>query len=277
MNRKNNSLIPSFRKFLNKKAYGLRSREEYLREASAFIKWLGRENYYPNKNAYRKYLESLIDQKKKPKTISKNLSALKIFSDFLYKNKKTKTDLAHTLPHPILTKREINLLTVKEIERLRLYFSKDIVGLGLFETVLQTGLTISELSNLRRDQVRLVKGPKFGRIKLKSRSVPINNRLESILKNLIGNNSEYVFANRKGKPLNVRYIRYKLGKGFKALKLKNFYVNDLRHNFIYHQLQKGMGAGTVANWVGFKNLSSLNPFLKKLGRRSQVEGKIEEV
>lgn len=269
--------LNDFRKFLNEKAYGQRSKEEYLREVSSFLKWIGEENFPPSKNDYHGYLELLVDQKKKPKTVSKNLSALKIFSDFLHQNKKTKSDVAHTLPHPILTKREINLLKTSETEKLRSYFSRDIVSLGLFETVLQTGLTISELSKLRRDQVKLVKGPKYGRIKLKTRTVPINNRLESIFKNLVKNDAEYVFANRRGRPLNVRYIRYKLDKGFRALKLKNFYVNDLRHNFIFHQLQKGVDAGTVATWVGFKNLSSLNPFLKKLGKRIQIDEKIEEI
>lgn len=208
---------------------------------------------------------------------TKAWAALKIFSDFIPQNKKTKSDLAHYLPHPILAKREINLLKTSQIQKLRSYFSNDLVSLGLFETVLQTGLAISELSKLRTDQIKLVKGPKYGQIKLKTRTVPINNRLESILKNLVKTNSEYVFANRRGRPMNVRYIRFKLSKGFKKVGLKNFYVNDLRHNFIFHQLQKGVAAGTVASWVGFKNLSSLNPFLKKLGKRSTGMEAVHEI
>lgn len=271
------SWLADFKKFLSLKRYGVRSKEEYLREVSAFVKWVGDKNFPPSKIDYQGYLELLGVQKKRPKTISKNLSALKIYSDFLHQYQKTKSDIAHNLPHPTIPKRGINILTSVEIEKLRRSFLKDPLSPGLFETILQTGLTISELSNLRKVQVKLVKGPRYGQIKLKTRTVPINNRLEAILKSLVENDSEYVFANRRGKPMNVRYIRYKLDKGFKKIGLKNFYVNDLRHNFIFHQLKKGIDLGTVASWVGFKNLSSLNPFLKKLGRKSTGMGYIHEI
>lgn len=264
--------ITNYSEFLKKRGYGVRTREEYAREILVFLKWLGGPTSSPpTAPVYRKYLEHLKRQSKKPKTISKHLSALKTYSKFLKVSKMTRKNEAKFIPHPTLQKRGINILEDRDLTKLRKQLDKDALTSTLFETLLQTGMTISEASPLRRHDIIFVKGPKYGKIKIKDRAVPINNRLENILKVHLAKNNrttlKYVFPNRYGRPLNVRFIRTKLTKLFKASGLKNFYVNDLRHNFIYGQLAKGADPFTVARWVGFKNLSSLSPFLQKMGKR----------
>lgn len=279
----NEKEIRDYGKFLGKLGYGERTCEEYIREILAFLKWLKEiGSPPPEASVYRKYLEHLKRRNKKPKTISKHLSALKSFSKFLHLTKKTKKNEALFISHPILKVREKKILGDQEIKRLRNIASQNSLTTALFETLLQTGMTISETASLKNGQVIFVKGPKYGGIKVKNRVVPINNRLEEILQkhfktNLTNKPNGYVFPSRSGKHINVRYIRTLLDKVFRKSGLHDFYVNDLRHNFVYQQLLKRVDPATVAYWVGFKNLSSLNPFLKRLGKIAPEESVIGEI
>lgn len=279
----NGKKIENYSKFLEKLGHGARTREEYIREILGFLKWLKENGSPPPVTVvYRKYLEHLKHQNKKPKTISKHLSALKTYSKYIFVNKKTKKNEAQFIPHPTLKLREKKILSEKEIKNLRRQAGQNLLTAVLFETLLQTGMTISEAASLKKGQIVFVKGPKYGSIKVKNRVVPINNRLEEILQkhfktNPASNTGGYVFPSRLGKHINVRYIRTLLGGVFRKSELHDFYVNDLRQNFIYHQLLKGVSPTTVAYWVGFKNLSSLNQFLRKLGKTTLGESAIGEV
>lgn len=275
--------IANYTKFLKGSGYGTRTREEYIREILTFLKWIKESGTSPTRAlVYRMYLEHLKRQNKTPKTVSTHLSALKTYSKFLYTTKKTKNDEAKFISHPIFIHRKIKILSDREISRLRCAAAQNPLSTALLETLLQTGMTISEAASLKKSQVVFVRGPKYGCIKVKNHAVPINNRLEGILHRHLtmgraNRSNNYVFPGRLSKHINVRYIRTLLDKIFRKIGLRDFYVNDLRHNFIYRQLLKKAAPATVAYWVGFKSLASLNPFLKELGKLAPEKSITKEV
>lgn len=273
--------LKDFGSFLKKKGYGERTVEEYSRHLQRFFDSLKTTSVTPRGRDYRRYLDQLRQGGLSPKTISQNILAFKAFSKFLKASGAAATAATNQLNHPLLALRRLRILNGKEIECLRKTVQKDLTTDCLLELLLQTGLTISEAARLRVGQITFVSGPRYGRITLSpTRQIPINNRLERILgrylKSQPHRRSNFLFPGRKGH-LNIRTIRHKLNTAFHQAGIENFTVNDLRHSFIHHQLKKGVDAGMVAHWVGFKNLATINRFLKDLGGRKITPVAVREI
>lgn len=222
-----------------------------------------------------------------PRSISHKINALKIFYRFLVQKKLAPNNLAQGLKHPKTKIKEPRILSKEEYHSLRIAAQGDLCYIAMIETLLQTGLRISELANLKLKDVTLVSGPKFGHIRVPERkgerTIPINNAMEKTLAEYLAKRprgkSEHVFLTKTGRPIPVRNIRRRLGKFFKKAGLSRVMVNDLRNTFIAHQLIKELSVERVAYLVGYKNLSSLNKFMSALKDQIMVaqEETIEEL
>lgn len=233
------------------------------------------------------FIERLESENYAPRSISRKINALKLFDNFLYGQGLINDHFANELKHPEQEQRELRILSSDELAKLREVVVNDLKYRAIIETLLQTGMGISELAGLTIDDVVLVPGPKFGEVHIRNRTgqrvVPINNAMEKVLEEYLEirpeSESRALFVTKNGKPLLERNIRRKLKEYFKKAGINNVMVNDLRNTFIANQLMKGVSIGRVAYLVGYKNISSLNKFVKALGDKIKTPdyGVIEEV
>jgi len=141
--------------------------ENYHHYLGRFLKWFGEKPVInislDTIHNYRLYLNRYSDEQERtlgPKTQNYHLIALRAFLKYLSKN-----DISSLAPEKVelgkTPKRTVDFLTREEVERLMdaVDLAKD-SGLrdrAILETLFSTGLRVSELKNLNREQVDLVR------------------------------------------------------------------------------------------------------------------------
>ncbi len=233
------------------------------------------------------FVEDLSSEDYAPRSISRKINALKLFDNFLYEQGLINEHFSDELKHPEQDQRELRILSSGELQKLREVIVGDVKYKAIIETLLQTGMGTSELAGLTIDDVVLVPGPKFGEVHVRNRSgrriIPINNAMEKVIEEYLSvrpeSESRALFITKNGKALHERNMRRKIKEYFKKAGISDVMVNDLRNTFIANQLMKGVSIGRVAYLVGYKNISSLNKFVKALGDKIKIPdfGEIEEV
>ncbi|MCP4719938.1 MAG: site-specific integrase, partial [Desulfobacteraceae bacterium] len=110
-----------------------------------------------DKNQVRKYLSSLVRAKKSKRTISRRLSALKSFFNFLVRAGHIQVNPADTIPFPKLEKTIPRFLNIDDLFRLLDSIKTDTWqekrNLAMFETFYSTGMRISEIHGLDMNDV----------------------------------------------------------------------------------------------------------------------------
>ncbi|MBU0649697.1 tyrosine-type recombinase/integrase [Patescibacteria group bacterium] len=205
-----------------------------------------------------------------PKSVSRKINSLKSFYKYLTTKDLVDTNVAEVLTHPKIETKEPRVLSKLEFMALREVARRDIKLYTMVEVFLQTGLRISELSGLKVEHLDLNEPatlfvPK--RESQKERVVPLNKRVKEIIQNYLDvrqGDSPYLFATKSGRPLLIRNIRASMERLFKRAGLTGVTVNDLRHTFISHQLQRGVSVNTVCRVAGHKTTSTTLKYLKYL-------------
>ena len=132
--------------------------------------------------------------------------------------------------------------------------------------LLQTGIRIGELANLRTEDVldnalhiRTYEGHE-------AREVPLNRRAKEGLKRYMeirANSSDsHLFVTKTGRPFLVRNIRDAIERYFKKAGIENVKINDLRHTFVAHHLKHGVSLVFLSRILGHKRLSSTERYLQ---------------
>lgn len=237
------------------------------------------------------YIDSLSNEGYTPKTISRKINSTKTFFKFLLDEEKAiKQNPAEVVTHPKLSIKAPRILSKIEYGALRDAVKLDNRTSAIVEILLQAGLRISEVSNIKLSDIKFPKEnskeqgvlyiPAQG--SMEQREIPLNQSvIDSINKYLkIRPNAkkDYLFITKTGNQLLVRNIRATLGKTFKEVGLKDVKVNDLRHTFIAHHLQKGAPLYFVSKIAGHKRLSTTEKYLEYI-KVNQKENnfKLEEL
>jgi len=159
-------------------------------------------------------------------------------------------------------------LSPLEYRALRDSASSDPRMYAIVEVLLQTGIRIGELANLRETDV------KDSVLKIRQyeghpeREVPLNKRAKEALKRYISVRPKSVdghfFVTKTGKPFLVRNIRDAIERYFKKAGIENAKINDLRHTFVAHHLKHGVSIVFLSKVLGHKRLSSTERYLQYL-------------
>lgn len=233
------------------------------------------------------YLDYLNQQGYALRSISRKINAIKLLFRYLEDSGRVPDNFVKDIHHPKFEDKEPRILSDEELIRLREVIENDLRNQAITETLLQTGMKIGELANLKLENIRLNPGPKFGEVVVEertgSRKIPINNAMEAVMEKYLEQRpfslSQRVFVTKNGRPIPERNIRRKIQEYFAKAGMSNVMVNDLRNTFIAHQLMKGLTIGRVSYLAGYKNLSSMNKFIQVLEGRYDIEQEtgIEEV
>ena len=269
------------------KSYMLNMREYF----SWFIESYGNLEfkglYRGNINEYKNYLKNLkrvgndrhnLDVK----SINAKLAALVKYNELMQPDnivisKKDYYKVQKEIINPTdITKRDVeqlrqNLLQAEGYASLRNYTIVTIMAYG--------GLRISEVLNLKRNDVSTAAGQirvsdgKGG----KQRTVIANSKIVSAINEYMKEynyaDTEYLFYNNKGKPLN----RSTINKVFnnQCINGKNISPHDLRHFFCYNALESGAySINEVAQQAGHADIRTTmiytNPNLQRMREKAEL-------
>jgi len=202
------------------------------------------------------------------KSISRKINSIKSFFGFLVSKKIINTNPAQEVTHPKYEIKPPRILSKIEYRALRDACRHDSRIFAIVETLLQTGMRISELANLKIRDVDLDQN-KITICAYESHperviplSQPVKDGIESYFKDRPKTKSPHIFITKTGNPFLIRNIRSSLDRYFKIAGIENIKVNDLRHTFIAHQLTAGSPLVYISKLVGHKRLSTTEKYLE---------------
>lgn len=216
----------------------------------------------------------MLDEKDKglsANSISRELACLKSFYKFLLKENRVREDITSVIESPKLWKRLPNVLSLDEVETLlKAPNVKDVMGVrdrAMLELMYATGMRVSELINLKMDDVNI----KVGFVKCfgkggKERIVPFGKKAkESIVRYIEKSRplllkkkiSNFLFLTRLGR-LMSRQTFWKTVKRYtrKSRIKKDITPHSLRHSFATHILERGADLRIVQEMLGHADIST---------------------
>ncbi|MBU0569970.1 tyrosine-type recombinase/integrase [Patescibacteria group bacterium] len=222
------------------------------------------------------FRDLLLNQKYSPKSVSRKLNAVKTFYRWLMAEKLVTSDPSEIVSHP-----KIQLIMPKFLLPLEYRALRDVVRgdnriTAIIELILQTGLRISEVSDLKLENIGDTEIKVETHATQPERVIPLNKpakkSLEEYLQSRPKSNSPYVFISKYGKPLAVRNIRAAVVRYLQRAEIGQYSVNDLRTTFIVENLKNGVGLAVVSQAVGHKRVATTEKYLelaeiKKAGKK----------
>lgn len=217
------------------------------------------------------------------KSISRKLNSIKNFFSFLVGQKAITSDPSTDVKHPKYENDLPKILKPLEYRSLRDACRNDIRATAIVELMLQAGLRIKEIENLRLDNL------KDNELFIESyeshseRTVPLNNSARAALNRYIEDNryqskAKNVFVTKTGRRLLARNIRSLLNRYFDKADVKGIKVNDLRNTFIVYQLKSGVPIDVVSQVVGHKRISTTEKYLELIDSKEESKGiKLKEL
>ncbi len=210
-----------------------------------------------------------------PKSISRKLNSVKSLFRFLVEEEVLERDFSRAVKHPKISNDLPRVLKPMEYRALRDICRQDRRTLAIVELMLQVGLRISEVANLRLDDIKENELVIEAYESHSRRIVPLNQAakkaIEDYLEERQTSKSRYLFVTKTGRQLLVRNIRSILNRYFEKAGLQGVKVNDLRNTFIVEQLSAGVPLDVISRIVGHKRLSTTERYLG-LVSKGQEEG-----
>jgi site-specific recombinase XerD len=221
------------------------------------------------------------------KSISRKTNATKTFFKFLKVQEYITDDPAVLVAHPKVETRPPRILSKMEYRALRDAARQDPRTHAIVELLLQTGIRIGELRNLHLEDVKFGKGKEKGELYIRpfenreGRNVPLNLATESAVKEYLKVRPKAketaLFITKTGRPLLIRNIRSTLSRYFHLAGVQNATVNDLRHTFVAHHLERGASLVLVSKIAGHKRLSTTEKYLTYIERPKEEVQELEEL
>jgi integrase/recombinase XerC len=222
-----------------------------------------------NKQTLRSYLSYLIEGGFAKSSIARRLSAIRSFYRYLMREQLINHSPAETTVSPRLDKRLPAFLTEEEVKRLieapNLTTPQGQRDRALLEMLYASGLRISELVSMNREQVNLAtneirvwgKGSKERVVLI---GIPAARALTEYIEQgrttLLGDKkNDALFVSKYGERLTARRVQKILGKYARTIG-KKVHPHMLRHTFATHLLDGGADLKVVQELLGHADLSS---------------------
>jgi site-specific recombinase XerD len=236
-----------------------------------------------NPSHIENYKKDLQKNNYTAKSISRKLNSVKNFFSFLKNENLVQIDPSTEVKHPKYENDLPKILKPIEYRSLRDAARNDIRATAIIELMLQAGLRIKEIENLKLENF------KNNQIVIESyeshatRTVPLNNSAAQALKKYIddgryNSSAKNVFVTKSGRRLLARNIRSLLNRFFNKADIKGVKVNDLRNTFIVYQLKSGVPIDVVSQVVGHKRISTTEKYLELIEAKEESKGiKLKEL
>lgn len=215
------------------------------------------------------------------KTVSRKLNSVKSFFRFLVEEGIVDKDYSRPVKHPKIENDLPRVLKPLEFRALRDVCRHDKRTLAIVELMLQAGLRISEVANLKVDDIKKDKLIVQAYESHGKREIPLNRSakeaIEDYLEERYPTKKDYLFVTKSGRQLLVRNIRSIINRFFEKAGLEDVKVNDLRNTFIVEQLSAGVPLDVVAKIVGHKRISTTERYLKLVDQPQEEDIDLKEL
>ena len=243
--------------------------QEYLEEKKIDYKEVNNENVL----GYLDYLKGLD---KKASTISRHLASIRLFYQYLLKNKIVKEDPTRGIQSPKIEKKAPSILSSQEVSLLLEQPNgeglKSIRDKAMLEVAYATGMRVTEIISLNVSDIDLDSSLVTCKNENKQRIIPLGKLSLSALKeymtvarpNMIKDDNETaLFVNVNGKRL-TRQGFWKIIKFYKeqAHITKDITPHVLRHSFATHLLQNGADLKSIQTMLGHSDISSTQVYMQ---------------
>jgi site-specific recombinase XerD len=257
----------------------------YKKDLEQFVGFLASNEVSDIREVKREHIENfinkLIAENYTKKSASRKLNSIRTFFRFLKKEEYVEQNPSVDISHPKFTQTPPRILSKLEYRALRDIAKEDVRTYALVEVLLQTGIKIGELAELKTTDIgeNTLRISSYG--KNIEREVPLNNAAKKALQEYLnvrnGAKDEHIFITRTGQPLLIRNIRQIIDRCFKEVEIEAATVNDLRNTFIAHQLMNGASLEYIAKIVGHRRLSSTERFLNLVKEEAERKEKLGEL
>jgi site-specific recombinase XerD len=208
------------------------------------------------------FMQYLASKRLTGVTRVRKLAAIRKFFTFLEENNILAANPANTVKGARREEKEPNILYKEQYKALLYEASDNIRDYAIIQTFLQTGIRLSELVNLRVEDVDLEHRNltvRQGKGK-KDRQIPLVDDVLKALRNysryrtteLILDDDTFFLA-KNGTSMNVSTVKYLVAKYVKKAGIrKKVSVHTLRHTFGAHKADKHMSLATLQELMGHK-------------------------
>jgi len=267
------NLLPGFTEDLKNKGRSPATILAYRADLEQLVEFLLKRNiplvgqvHTADLEAFR---DTLLAEKYTPKTVSRKLNAVKTFFRWLIVQKIAQSDPSASVSHPKIESSLPKFLSQLEYRALRDVVRSDIRIAGIVELILQTGMRISEVANLKTERVKDNSITVEAYATQPERNIPLNPPAKTAVDLYLAQRpkvqSPYVFVSKNGKPLAVRNIRAAIDRYMQRADVPNYSVNDLRTTFIVENLRAGVDLILLSQVTGHKRLSTTERYLELAG------------
>ena len=241
----------------------------YRTDVTQFIGWLKENDCTVSgpgdvtKVAISEYLAALARRGVSGVSRARKLAALRAYFRYLETHELIAKNPAATIETPKREKIGRTYLSRDEYNRLLSAAGANSRDYAIFQLFLQTGLRVSELCHLSRDDVdldnRVVrvtggKGQKAREIDLEKKGLQA---LKNYLKDRPQGYDEHFFLNADGEPLSERGVRWLVAEYRRQAGItKKASPHSLRHTFATQKAEKGVSPYQLQEWLGHTSLAT---------------------
>ena len=266
-----NKDLENFIKYLNTELnYSILTIDNYQRDINDFFEYLNNFNIKYNaitKQDVINYLKFLDECKLSNATISRHLSSLRTFYNYLVNHNIIKTNPFNRVSNP---KKEMKLPTYLYEDEIRdildnlsdedIYKRRDRLIMELFYS---TGMRLNELSNIKLNDINGDEIRVLGKGR-KERIVYLDKIAKKLLNDYLDNDrsdfkpiDSYLILNKDGKRLSNRSIENIVNRIIKEASIqKHVTPHTIRHSFATHMLNNGCDLKVVQELLGHESLST---------------------
>ncbi|OGH33912.1 MAG: hypothetical protein A3J69_00425 [Candidatus Levybacteria bacterium RIFCSPHIGHO2_02_FULL_42_12] len=234
-----------------------------------------------NKEDIEAFLGKLTQNGYTPKSISRKINSTRTFYRFLKVNEYVTDDPSLLISHPHYELAPPRILTPTEYRALRDAARNDPRMFSIIEILLQTGIRIGELANLRLSDLGKNEITIRPYEKHEERRVPLNKfsreALDRYLTHRPKSQNDRLFITKSGRPFLVRNIRTAIERYFRLAEIKHAKVNDLRHTFVAHHIKHGVSLVLLSKVLGHKRLSTTERYLEFVPERGKESTTLTEL
>jgi len=264
-----------------------RTREEYQNDLEDFIEFAEKSGVHTANDVglsvVARYIAGLEHKGYSSLTRKRKVVTIRSFFSFLYSDGHVSTNIASKIVLPFTESTTPHILTQVECDRLRAACADNPRDRAIIELLLQTGIKLSELTQLTLNDIDLDESDKAGEAQhgfirilgnrgKKERMVSLNNNANLALREYLKVREKVeksvLFLNRFGEPVSDRGVQKMLRKYLKRAGIGNASIHTLRHTFGAYHLGKGMSLKSVQEVMGHRDRRSTLVY-RSLAQRSR--------
>ncbi len=263
----------------NEKKVATNTVEAYLRDLEHFADFLKSRGIQSlnetTESEIVAYLMNLKASGKSKSTVNRKLASLRTFFSYLVKKGILTVNPAEDIKSPKIEKKDIEFLSVEEIDRLLELPDDSFKGIrdrAILELLYATGIRASELIDMKLSDVNLRMGfIKCEGVHSKARIIPMGRPCRKAMEDYIydsrnvlskGNESEYFFLNYMGGQMTRQGLwkvltEYGIGAEL-SIKLT---PQIIRNSFAVHMLQHGADVKSLQELMGHEDIAATQAYL----------------